>query len=423
MYSQQHGRQKEGEEQVVMRNRSGWKRWLLIALASFLAGGVLAACAERRPAVTEMDTPERHVTAGMHSFDQGDLDEAQGEFDQALGLDPQYGPAHVGKGLVLGAKAIRSRESKERTRIITDAFSSLKNGKKYAADNEQKMQAYVAYIRLHTMIQDRDWLADTEENFKYATAVDRRASAAWFFMGEAYREAYRFSDAAAMYRRVLDLGRDYTGDAGRAWALMQRIQQAAPGTAVGKRIALGNAITRAEAAALFVQELRLSEVYARRGSGGSDEAPGASKSAHQTESMAEPRKSGATDLATHPLGQDVEAVLGLGVDGLELYPDHTFHPNERVTRAEFALMVEGILIRATGYGELATQFTGKPSPFVDLRDDSPYFDAVMVCTSTGIMKAADLRGREFRPAESISGADALLAIRSITDYLARLKTG
>jgi len=405
-----------------MRNPWGCKRWLLTALGAFLVGA-LAACAERRPAATEVAPVERHAAAGMRSFEEGRLEEAQGEFDEALGLDAQYGPAYVGKGLVLGAKAIRSEETKERAAVTKNAFASLKNGKKYAIGDEQKVPAYVAYIRLHTMIKDKDWLADAEENFRYATAVDRRASAAYFFMGEAYKEAYRFADAGGMYRRVLDLGANYTGEARRAWELTQRIQQAAPGTEAGKQIALVSAITRAEAAALFMQELKLNEVYAKLGSDVSDEALGLPKSEQKTESIVKPGQGGATDLATHPLGRDVEAVLGLGVRGLELYPDRTFRPGERVTRVEFAVMVEGILIRATGDGKLATQFTGNPSPFVDLRDDSPYFNAVMVCTSTGIMKPADLQGREFRPMESVAGVDALLTIRSLTEYLARLKTG
>jgi tetratricopeptide (TPR) repeat protein len=363
------------------------------------------------------------VAGGMRSFKEGRLDEAEAEFDQALGLDSQYGPAHAGKGLVLGARAIRSGKTEERTRATKDAFASLKNGKKYAADNEQKVQAYVAYIRFHTMIKGKDWLADAEENFKYATAIDGPASAPYFFMGEAYKESYRFGDAASMYQRVLDLRRGYAGEAERARQLMQRIQRAAPGTEAGKQIALVNAITRAEVSALFMQELKLDEVYARPGGGGSQEAPKPPESRGElTESVAKPRQGGATDLANHPLGRDVEAILGLGVRGLELYPDRTFRPGEPVTRVEFAAMLESILIRATGDGRLATQFARKPSPFPDLRDDSPYFNAVMVCTSTGIMEPADLRGREFRPMESVSGADALLAMRSLTEHLARLET-
>jgi tetratricopeptide (TPR) repeat protein len=405
-----------------MTNRSGWKRWLLIALGALLAG-LLTACAKRHPAVTETDTPERRVASGMRSFEQGHLDEAQGEFDQALGMDSQFGPAYVGKGLVLGVKASRSEEPKERARITTDAFSSLKNGKRYAASDEQRVQAYVAYIRIHTLLKDKDWLTDAEENLRYATAIDRGASAPYFFMGEAYKQAHRFGDAAGMYRKVLDLGRGFTAEARGASELMDKIRRAAPATEVGKQIGLADAITRADAAALFVQELKLGEVYARRGSGGSDVVPKPPKSGEQTESMVKPRQGGATDLASHPLGRDVEAVLPFEVRGLELYPDGTFHPNELVTRAEFALMLEDILIRATGGGNLTAQFTGKRSPFIDLPDDSPYFNAVMMCTGMGIMQPGDLKSREFRPMESVSGADALLAIRGLREYLGRLKNG
>jgi hypothetical protein len=404
-----------------MTNSWGRKRWLLVALASLLAG-IFAACAERRPAVTQADTAERHVAGGMRFFDDGRLDEAEVEFDQALGLDAEYGPAHAGKGLVLRARAIQSVKTEERSRATKDAFASLKNGKKYAADNEEKVEAYVAYIRLHTMIKGKDWLADAEENFRYASAVDPQASAPYFFMGEAYKESHWFGDAAGMYQRVRDLRRDYAAEAERAWQLMQRIQRAGPDTEAGKQIALVNAITRAEVSALFMQELKLGEIYAKLGGGGSHEAPQPPKSGQQTDFMVRPGAGGATDLATHPFGRDVEAVLGLGVRGLELYPDGTFRPDERVTRAEFALMVEGILVRATGDGSLATQFAGEPSPFLDLQDESPYFNAVMVCTNTGIMEPTDLRSGEFRPMEGVSGADALLAMRNLTEHLARLKT-
>jgi Tfp pilus assembly protein PilF len=405
-----------------MRNRWGWQQWLLIALVALVAGA-FTACADRHPAVTETDTPERHVASGMRFFEQGHLDEAQGEFAQALGMDPQYGPAYVGQGLVLGVKASLSREPKERAKITTNAFSSLKDGKKYAADTGQKVQAYVAYIRLHAMIKDKDWLADAEENFEYATALDRRPVSPYFFMGEAYKQAYRYNEAAGMYRKVLDLGRNYTDEARRALELMERIQRASPATEVGKQIALVNAITRAEAAALFVHEFNLSEMYAGAGSPGSDEAEGDSRSGPRTESMVKKPQGAATDLATHPLRLDVETVLSVGVRGLELYPDHTFRPNELVTRAEFALMVEGILIRVSGDGNLTTRFAGKSSPFLDLGNDSPYFNAVMVCTGTGIMEPAGPGSREFHPGASVSGADALVAIRNLTEYLARTKGG
>jgi hypothetical protein len=47
----------------------------------------------------------------------------------------------------------------------------------------------------------------------------------------------------------------------------------------------------------------------------------------------------------------------------------------------------------------------------------PYFNAVMVCTTRGIMETADAGTGEFMPMGPVSGADALLAIRTLKSQL------
>jgi len=400
-----------------MEYNRGWKQWFrgCVVLISLI---VLAGCAERRPPAKVADTPERHAATGMSLLEGGDVDAAQAEFDRALTLDAQCGPAYAGKGLVFGTKAARSQDVGEKGRLTRQAFDSLRKAKRYAIGDDEKVEGYVAFIRVHTMVGQAGWLEDAEENFRYAVAVDRRAAAPYFFMGEAYKKGYRFSDAARMYRKVLDLDSDYSIEADRSWALLEKIQRAAPSTTIGKQIALAEALTRGEAAALFVQELRLDEVCARVDSGNAHPSRTAPATGQQTEAAAQP--AAVLDMGTHPLRQDVEAVLYLGVRGLELYPDQTFRPDELVTRAAFAVMMEDILAKARGDDRRVSRFTGIFSPFVDVGNNLPYFDAVMACTSLGIMKPVDTRGREFRPMETISGIEALLAVRTLKE---RLKTG
>ena len=97
----------------------------------------------------------------------------------------------------------------------------------------------------------------------------------------------------------------------------------------------------------------------------------------------------AADIAGHPLRADIEGIIRIGMRGLEVYPDGTFRPEEQVDRASYAMMIEDILIRITGDRALATRFIGSRSPFPDLRADLPYFNAVMVVTSRGIMEVGD----------------------------------
>jgi hypothetical protein len=92
-------------------------------------------------------------------------------------------------------------------------------------------------------------------------------------------------------------------------------------------------------------------------------------------------------------------------------------PNDTGSRAAYAMMIEDILIKVSGNQKLATEFIGSKSPFPDLRNDHPSFNAIMVCTSRGIMEAKDMSTGEFAARGTVSGADALLIIRKLKDEL------
>ncbi len=81
------------------------------------------------------------------------------------------------------------------------------------------------------------------------------------------------------------------------------------------------------------------------------------------------------------------------------------------------MIIEDILIKVTGDNVLATKFIGQTSPFPDLRPDLPYFNAVMVVSSRGIMEVANLTTGEFAPLRPVAGADALLMIRKFREEL------
>jgi hypothetical protein len=374
-------------------------------------------CAKPRAPESVMDTPQHHTNNGMRSFEKGQLDEAQREFKLALELDPKYGPAHSGMGLVVAARSVQAKDEKEKEKLLDEAFDNLKSGKKYAEGKDQKIFARVGYIRVYTMAKPEDWLDDAKQNFDYAVLDDEQAPAPYYFMGEAYKQAFKFGKAADMYREVLDLDKGYTAEANRSWELVQKIQRAKPGTSVGKKIALVEAITRADVAALFVEELKLEEIYEKLSIKTFDTDFKPPKSGLEMETETVVKMPPATDIADHVLRHDVNTVMRIGVRGLEPFPNHTFRPDEQITRASYALMLEDILIKATRDDKLATRFFGTTSPYPDLRSDLPYFNAVMVCTSRNIMAVADMRTGEFQPMGAVSGADALLAIRELKEQL------
>lgn len=399
-----------------MKSHTYWKLWTLIALLLFSLA-LFVGCAKVRAPESVMDTPEHHTNNGMRSFEKGELDEAQREFKLALELDRKYGPAHVGMGLVYAARYVQVQDKKEREDLLDKAFDSLKSGKKYADGKGQRVLARVGYIRVFTMTKPKGWLEDAKQNFDYAVLDDDQAPAPYYFMGEAYKQAYKFGKAADMYRKVLDLDKDYTAEANRAWELVQKIERAEPGTSEGKRIALVEAITRADVAALFVEELKLEEVYEKLSIKTFDTEFKAPKSGLEMETETVVKMEPAIDITDHVLRHDIKTVIRIGVRGLEPFPNHTFRPDEQITRAGYAMMLEDVLIKATRDDKLATKFIGSASPYPDLRSDLPYFNAVMVCTTRNLMTVVDKRTGEFRPMGTVSGADALLAIRELKEQL------
>lgn len=363
-----------------------------------------------RPAVrapeAELDTPEHHVMNGMKLLKKGKIDDALRDFTRAKELDPKFSDAYVGLGLVWGHRG----EFKK-------ALDNMDLSKKYADTKEEEANTYIGLMRLYTLGKnkiDADWLEEVEEACEDAIALIPTFSAPYFYMGVAYKEAYKFNEASQQFAKVLELDDEYAADANAEYEVVQKIQRALPGTAIGKKIALLTAITRGDIAALFMQELDLDTLFEKRQARVYDTRYKDPIKRFEAETLL--KLSPATDIADHVLETDIDAVIRLGIRGLEPYPDHTFRPYNKITRAEYAVMIENILVKVIGDPKLGTKFIGSASPFPDLRNDLHYFNAVMVCTTRGILQA-DVSTGEFNPMGTVSGADALLAIRVLKSQI------
>jgi tetratricopeptide (TPR) repeat protein len=355
-----------------------------------------------RVPTSQLDTPEHHTYTGLRLLNQEKYADAQREFELAIQLDLKYSKAYTGIALV-----------KTYTGDFDAAREDLKLGWKYAKADDERLFVYVSRIRYYTQSKlEKKWLVLAKDEFDDAVKMDPKHSPAYYFMGLAYKAALEFNQAGQMFAKVIDLKSDYVSEADTQWNMMQKIQRAMPGSINGKIIAIVDRITRADAAALFMEELKIDVLYKKRTIKSFD-----TSFKDPDKAAVKPGKLTAKDIADHPLKADIEGILEIGVRGLENYPDGNFHPDELVTRAAYAMMLEDILIKVSGDNALATKFIGSTSPFPDLRPDLPYFNAVMVVTSRGIMEAKDMTSGEFAPLNPVSGVDALLIIRKIKQEL------
>ncbi|MEI6314041.1 MAG: S-layer homology domain-containing protein [Syntrophus sp. (in: bacteria)] len=390
-------------------------RRLFLVLAILTAILMLVSCGPKavKP-MGEMDTPEHHVYTGLKLLDQGQYLQAQGEFDRAIQLAPKFSRAFAGTALV---KAYQND--------FAGAFKALDKAWEYANNNDEKLVVHIGYIRVNTMSkaacarigtdcsQDTGWIDKCRSEFDNAIAINPKSAAAYYYMGICYKTALNFNKAGEMFAKVMEIKAEYTAEADVQWKLVQDIQRAMPGTITGKKIALVEKLSRADAAALFMEELKIDVLYKKRTPKEFD------TSFKDPDKASAPGRSGpsANDIATNPLKMDIEGIMQLGVRGLEVYPDGNFQPNDFVNRAAYAMMIEDILIKVTGDNKLATKFIGSTSTFPDLRSDLPYFNAVMVVTSRGIMQAKSLSTGEFAPMDAVSGVEALLIIKKFKEEL------
>ena len=395
---------------------------LLVVLLAAVAALLAAGCA-KPPRVAEgrLDTPEHHTLRGLDFIEEGNWAEAGRSFDLALSLGKDYGPAYAGKAIVVAHTAdTKTMNEGQRERIYNQAKELLDKADKYAKGDDQERAYHVAAIRVHRLTQfPRNYVSNAEAHYEKAVKLDPRGldPDPAFYMARAYRDEFQLNKAQEMYRKVLGMNTSKTGKADEELSLVQKILRAEPGSRVGKVIAFDESITRADIAALFVEELRLGRLYLRGGGNQVDTGfkPPPGQAQFQAETVV--KAPDATDIESHPLRADILEVLKLRVAGLQPDPAHQFHPNTTVLRGEFAMMVEDILVKVTGEQGLRTKFIGQPSPFRDVRSDVPWFNAIQVVTTRSLMEPKDKVNGVFKPGDPITGADALLVLRLLKDEL------
>ncbi|MBN2103126.1 S-layer homology domain-containing protein [bacterium] len=380
-----------------MRNRMSMIAGLIAMLAL-----LYVACGPK-PIQKEsiLDTPENHYQQGNRELQAGNLQSALNEFERAKALDPDYPGAYVGMGMV----DLQKKNFKSALEWIN---KGLGKDKKFVDGHIAKG---VVYMKQR---EGDDWLKRSVKCFDEALEIKPDSEKALYFKGVAYKNAYQFAEAAKEFRKVIEIKGDFSQQANDEWELMQKIQRAAPGTKIGMEIALIPKIDRADLAVLFIQELKLPELLKKKVKKTYDTSfrppddPSAVPQAEAAETAV------ATDISGHWAENWIKNILDYGV--MELFPDNTFHPDELITRAGYAMFIQNILISVTGDESLASKYFGTESPFPDVNSNHYAFNAISLCVSRGIMKADTMDGA-FHMQDPVSGADALLIIRELQNAL------
>ena len=382
-------------------------RWPRMALLVFLVF-MIGACASsgKRPVIKADDPADAYIAEGTRLLEAGHYEGAEREFLWVLRSDAKNSRAHTGLALT---KAYQGN--------FKESLESLRRGCKYAVREEEKKLCQISRLRIYTVDRrDKRWFLETKEAFAAATRIDPHAGDAYYFMGLAYKENLMFDDAGKMFRQAAESRERHAQEAGRELERMREIQKVMVTTRIGRRIVLAERITRADCAALIMEEIKLGKIL--QGGGHANTANRKTRPEGEGKS-GDGGLSAARDISGHPLSRYIEDVSAYRIAGLDNYPDGTFRPGEYVNRGAYAMMMADLIVMLRGKkGEAADDSAAATNILPqDVAPESPYYDAIMTVTSREIMGFKDENRGVFAPLTPVSGLEALTVIRKFKEDL------
>ncbi|MBI4516105.1 MAG: S-layer homology domain-containing protein [Deltaproteobacteria bacterium] len=395
-------------------------RWRLHALTA-LALIALSGC---RPHVSDCVAPAddsaRLYLDAMDSLERSELDAVERSLDRLLHCQPDFHAAVSARALALALRARAAGDPSQRAAYQQRARAELAAGEARVRNATERFLHGVTAIRTLTVLQDSQWLASASEAYEATRALSpeepsllyyREREALPYFMAEALAAAGEYEKARALYAEVFarhGVGR-WNGQAEAAWRRTDKIVRATGGITphgLGRKIAAQPSLSRAQLAAVLVEELELGKIL--------DERVGTARGT---------RRAAPADVREHPYRDQIVTVLGWEVRGIELVYDaaaqaYLFQPEAAVRRKELAIVLEDLLIRITGDQSIARAFVGQEQPlFSDVQPTAAWYNACATAVSRGLLEG-DLRGA-FRPDDEVEGADALLALRALGQKITR----
>ncbi len=355
---------------------------------------IMIGCSQK-PA-SNVDTPENHFSAGMRLLEGQDYTAAIASFERALDLDKKFAPAYGGLAI---ANAYLGKPNRSEY-YIQEALNR--------AGKDPDVLTLCARAWLAMKDQKKNWYKKATQLLDKALKIRKNHEGALYYSGLARFYNYEFSEAESFFSKVVIQKGDYAGKADAKWQLTQKIVRAMPGTEAGRKVAVQETITRADLAVLFIEELKIGELMAKMPQ---------PNQGFQTPGQMESAKAGvmASDIKGHWAEVWIRDALNYNV--IEMQGDGKFYPDETVTRAGFAMAVQRLLVTATRDLSLETRYFGEsPSRFADVPSSHPAYNAMALCAERGIMQADVMTGN-FNPSGLVTGADALLIIRTVQNSL------
>jgi len=366
-------------------------RILAVSMFAFLLW--LSGCAPQVAVSPEPKrTAEQEYERGMQALSNGDWENAARSFNQAIKRNSDFGRGYSGLGLVLATRG-------ELDKALEYADKGL--------TRERTRETLVVKAEILTIAKPEQWLDRCIELYDEAISKHPRDKELVFQKADVLFNAGEYKKAFDVYD---ELGKSnwVLADSARQQATRAfHYYKAQPQSETAEKVLLQQEITRADLAALLVDELNLVDIFNKK-----RQKSYTGGYVRQIDQVVDPEK--ITDIAEHWAYEQIKLAAQTGA--MDVFPDFTFRPNEIVTRKDLAMVLQNVLVMATGNQRIATRYAGKSSPFYDVNKNHYAFNAINLAVDRELMSYHS-QTSEFELNKPVSGASALLALHALAEQL------
>jgi len=327
---------------------------------------------------------QKHISNGKKYIKENNPQKAVYEFLKSLQAKEDNFEAYLG----LSLSYFELKQYKE-------SYEALENAKKYKKNNINNKDYNMLIMKLnvfHFNRLDGIWFNEIDSAFNRLTANNPENPEIYYIMGIACKQVYFFNRAKVLFNKSNDIGKGYLDLVHKEIMEIKKIKQSND-LNENEQFALYSKINRGDLAKLLVKEFVTTNLI------------------NPPYNISAKEKITAIDIGNNPNRSEIESIIIYNIKGFTPYVNNTFEPEMPVTKGEFAVILEDILVRLMGKQKLIKYYQQKKSPFIDINCSNPFFYPSLICTSLNILSKS-ISG-EFNPQNSVSGSQALMSIRTV----------
>lgn len=351
---------------------------------------ILFACAPQKPTVKpERVKPEVYYQRGLTHLTNDSLKAAARNFHASIKADSNFADGYAGLAFLLAKRG---------------AFDKAYSYADKALNKRPSADSHYFMGRILLMDEQTEQLDQAISHFDKSIFMDSTQVQTLYYKGIALKKEYQFKQAFDALQKCSDKSEECAKKAKDEIAFLKKVLSANPRTQIGRRLVLKDALTRADVAALLVQELNVMELLRHT-------RPLNNSTAKKQESDNIPK---ITDISDHWARSFITNLVSEHI--MNVYPDNTFRPEHKVKRHDFAVILQNVYVKITGKQDVTTRYIDTPSTFPDVQRSHYAYNAIQLFVHLDVMSVDQMTG-EFEGSRVIKGVEALSSIHTLRNIL------